>query len=102
MSLMSTYSILERVKETEFDLIMLDEKLLKLDGYQTIKTLKESDDYKEYKDIPVILVTASALRFEEGVKKFRSEGYLRKPIRKDELIVELKKFVKLDKTIKAA
>jgi len=46
---------LQKVKEAKPDLIVLDIMMPKMDGYETCKVLKSSD---ETKDIPIILLSA--------------------------------------------
>lgn len=46
---------LEKVKTEKFDLVLLDILMPEMDGYDVLRSLKES---REYRDIPVIMLTA--------------------------------------------
>jgi len=73
------------------DLILMDMQMPLMDGYQAIKKLKSSDLTNK---IPIVALTASALKDDaENIKKI-CDGYLRKPIAKKELIRELQRFLK--------
>jgi len=66
------------------DLIIMDLRMPVMDGYEAIRRIKEDSNLK---DIPVIILTASAMKEqEEEIKKTNCEGYLRKPIKRAELI----------------
>lgn len=69
---------LELVKENDFDLILLDMQLPKMDGIEVLDRLKTSE---QTKDIPVVALTAHSMRGDED--KFISagcNGYISKPI----------------------
>lgn len=62
-----------------------------MDGYQATHTIKDDEKLKH---IPVVILTASALREqEEEMKSARAEGFLKKPVKKSELIIELMRFL---------
>jgi CheY-like chemotaxis protein len=46
---------IERVKETEFALILMDIQMPGMDGYETVKQIKELDNGK---DVPIVMVSA--------------------------------------------
>ena len=80
------------------DIILMDLRMPVMDGYEAIKILKSDPDLK---NIPVIILTASAMKFnEEEIKKLNCEGYIRKPISREELITEFKKFLKYSEELK--
>jgi len=85
----------EAIKLASFehpDIILMDLRMPVMDGYEAIKILKKDPDLK---NIPVIVLTASAMKFnEEEIKKLNCEGYIRKPVSRGDLITELKKFLK--------
>jgi len=71
-------------------LILLDMKMPVMDGYKAAEILNNDGVLK---DVPVIAVTASALKQdEEKISKF-CDGYLRKPISQADLITEVVKFL---------
>ncbi|MCG8701121.1 MAG: PAS domain S-box protein [Bacteroidales bacterium] len=74
----------------DVDLILMDIKMPKMDGYTATTILKE-----EYPNIPIVAQTAFAMR--EDKKRAVSAGcddYLSKPIKKDDLLIVLNKFLK--------
>lgn len=78
----SGFACLEKVKDNNYDLILLDDMMPKMSGVETLKKLKENEDFKT----PVVVLTANAI---SGMKeKYLNEGfddYLAKPINKEEL-----------------
>jgi len=74
------------------DIILMDLRMPVMDGYEAIKILKNDS---RLKNIPVIVLTASAMKStEEDIKKIKSDGYIRKPVRRHELISEIKKYLR--------
>ncbi len=49
---------LEKVKEIKPDLIILDNIMPKLSGWEVTKKLKHEDEYKKYRSIPIIMFSA--------------------------------------------
>jgi CheY-like chemotaxis protein len=72
------------------DLILLDMKMPIMNGYEAANTLK--NDALTAK-IPIIAITAFALNRDEEVISQLCEGYLRKPVNRNELIRKLLKFL---------
>ena len=69
------------------DCILLDIKMPVMDGYQAIKILKTGE---KTKTIPVVMLTASAMKSDERkIRDIGADGYLRKPISRQELLKEL-------------
>lgn len=80
---------IEKVKTYPIDLILMDIRMPVLDGYSATRIIKESFD------IPIIALTASIMLEElTKIKEQRFDGYLRKPVSKNELYNELAKFLK--------
>jgi len=78
------------------DIILMDLRMPVMDGYEAIKILKADS---KLKSIPVIVLTASAMKSsEEEIKNIKCEGYVRKPISRSELFVELKKYLDFKST----
>jgi PAS domain S-box-containing protein len=74
------------------DIILMDLRMPVMDGYEAIKILKSDS---KLKNIPVIVLTASTMKTsEDDIKKIGSDGYLRKPISRPDLLAELKKYLK--------
>ncbi len=72
------------------DLILLDMKMPEMDGYEAVDILKQDQALQA---IPVIAVTASVLKQDEAEIRRRCDSYLRKPISKTSLLVEVMKFL---------
>ena len=83
---------LEKIEETNYDLILLDDMMPKMSGTVTLNKIKE--EHKDFKT-KVVVLTANAI---SGMKeKYIQDGfddYLAKPIDKLELERVLKKFLK--------
>jgi len=74
------------------DLILLDLLLPKMQGDELCRKLKSED---KYKNIPVILFTASAIRpsLPEKIREIGADACILKPFEPQELIDEVKRFI---------
>ncbi|MCP4347046.1 MAG: response regulator [Desulfobacterales bacterium] len=81
---------LDLLKTEKPDLVLMDLRMPGKTGYEVTEIIKQSD---ELKHIPVIALTASAMKEEEEEIARLFDGYLRKPLGKRELIAELVKFL---------
>ncbi|MCP4220712.1 MAG: response regulator, partial [bacterium] len=73
------------------DVVFMDMKMPVMDGYEATGKLKADDALKS---IPVIALTANALKEQEKeVRNAGCDGYLRKPINRKSLMVELMRFL---------
>ena len=72
------------------DLIVMDIRMPVLDGYEATKILREGEETKE---IPIVILTASVMKEDEGAIRAISDGYLKKPVTKSELVTELMRFL---------
>ncbi len=72
------------------DVITLDMKMPEMDGYQTIEILQKDEKLKR---IPIIAITASALKQDEKLLTKLCKGYLRKPVSRADLVQELMKHI---------
>jgi CheY-like chemotaxis protein len=80
----SALEAIEKVKEKKYDAILMDINLKGMSGLDAVKQIRQMD---EYKDTPVVAVTAYALAGDR--KRFLSQGcshYLAKPFSKNDLI----------------
>lgn len=66
---------LEKIKDTRFDIILLDHMMPGMDGVETLAEIRKVD-----KDIPVYALTANSLAGEEFYLSKGFNGYLAKPI----------------------
>jgi len=84
---------LEKVKDFEPDVILLDVLMPKMDGYQTCEILKKDDSTKF---IPVVLVTALSEK-EDKIKGIESgaDEFLSKPVDMLELKTRVHSLLKL-------
>ncbi|MDM8536640.1 response regulator [Desulfobacterales bacterium HSG17] len=73
------------------DLILMDIRMPIIDGRDAARILKNFD---KTKNIPVIAVTASAMKASEKEINSLCDGYLKKPVSKTDLIFEISKFLK--------
>ena len=84
----------EAVEKTRLhhpDLVLMDVKMPVMDGCEATQLLKKD---KVLKKIPVIIITASALKEQEPeIKKAGADGHLNKPVKRRALIKELKRFL---------
>ncbi len=80
---------IEKVKENNIDLIVLDIMMPKLDGYSTLKEIKE------IKNIPVILLSARKEEFDKLMGfNLGSDDYMTKPFSPRELMARIKAILK--------
>ena len=84
------YTALDLAGKEKPDLIFLDMKMPEMSGYDVIQALKRQ---KKTSSIPVVAVTASALKKEREILKQVFDGYLPKPLNRRELLDELKKYL---------
>jgi len=70
------------------DLILLDMKMPEMDGYEASEIMNKDE---KLKDIPVIAITASAMKQSEEVISGICDGYLRKPVSRTDLVREIMK-----------
>ena len=84
---------IEAARRERPDLILMDVRMPIMDGVQATRLLKADPDLKH---IPIIIVTASAMRSEEQELKPIADGFLRKPVSRLELTSQLKHFWRTD------
>jgi len=72
------------------DIILLDVRMPKMDGRQTLQALRE---IRELALTPVIAVTASTLVDEENQLRTQFNGYIRKPFSRQDLFNEMAEFL---------
>lgn len=82
---------LDRIRDSSPDLIILDNVMPRLTGWEVTRILKQSDDYREFRDIPVIMFSAmddvqdKVEGFELGI-----EDYITKPYNFSEVLARIK------------
>jgi len=86
----SGYEALEKAETQTFDMIFMDIMMPKMNGVETLRRLKEMDNF----DIPVIALTADAIEgTEEKYLQAGFQGYLSKPIDRDLLNKVINKYL---------
>ena len=85
---------LQRLEAIEPDLILMDVMMPELNGYETVKIIKEN---KKYQNIPIIFLTALG-EPEDISKGFEAGGvdHITKPIHKLELLARVKIHLELE------
>ena len=84
------------LKKERFDILFLDHMMPDMDGFETLKALK---DEGLVKDTPVIALTANAVvGAEEQYLKAGFDGYLSKPVTVEDLEKTLRKYLPSDLT----
>jgi CheY-like chemotaxis protein len=81
-----------------FDLVLMDCQMPLMDGYEATRQIRGSDDVKFAKDIPIVALTANAMKGDD--KKCFDAGmndYLEKPILSERLAMALRKWVSLER-----
>jgi DNA-binding response OmpR family regulator len=96
---------LDAIKRHRPDLVILDNMMPKLSGWEVTKILKTKDEYREYSDIPIIMFSAmddvkdKVAGFELGIDDYITKPYnfsevlarIRAVLRGRELIHQLEK-----------
>ncbi len=82
---------IEAARKQQVDLIIMDIKMPKIDGYETTKRIRR---LKKYKSIPIIALTSYAMvKDKEKAMKAGCTGYMSKPITPETFTEEIKKFL---------
>ena len=85
------YEAVVKTKKQKPDLILMDIRMPKMDGYEA------AYEIKKVLDVPIIALTASVMKDDyERLKRDSFDGYLRKPVLRYDLFVELGKFLEYD------
>ena len=80
--------LLKVLKETKADLILLDVKMPEVTGLEAAQIIKLD------RNVPIVAVTAFAMDEEQKKISKYTDGYLRKPVVKRELVLELMEHLK--------
>lgn len=79
------------VKKEKPDLIVLDIMMPELNGYDVLRTLKFTDEYKE---IPVLLLTAREQELDKRIGEMMGIDYLQKPVNRELFLEKINKALK--------
>ncbi len=81
---------LVKLREQKPDLILMDMQMPVMDGYTATRLIKSDPNLK---DIPIIALTASAMKNQAFEIRSLCDGYLQKPVTPGTLITELCRFL---------
>lgn len=90
---------LEKVRQQNPDLIILDLLMPRLDGFGVVRALKEDPRYAKYSKVPILILTAvreeaSRRRYElETGLEMDVDDYVEKPIAPEELLHRVEKLL---------
>ncbi|MBD0401116.1 response regulator [Flammeovirga sp. EKP202] len=91
---------LEKLSETDYDLILMDVHMPEMDGYSATKEIRSSFPASK-RDVPIIAMTASALKGEfERCKKAGMNDYISKPFKKDNLLQKVQDYTNSKEPLK--
>ena len=76
------------VKKEKPDLIVLDIMMPELNGYDVLRTLKFTD---EFKDIPVLLLTAREQELDKRIGEMMGIDYIQKPVNREAFLEKIGK-----------
>jgi CheY-like chemotaxis protein len=86
--------------ENDYDIIFMDIQMPIMDGIEATKRIKEYEDKNGLKNIPIVALTANALKGDrERLLKEGLDEYISKPIEMAELLYILHKFLSAKSTI---
>ena len=77
----------DSVKNNDIDLVLMDIRMPKKDGYEATKEIKE------FKDVPVMAITASVVSTKDGEENEIFDDFLHKPVRSEVLMDSMCKFL---------
>ncbi|NNL15354.1 MAG: response regulator [Flavobacteriaceae bacterium] len=81
--------VIERLNQNSYDLILMDLKMPKMDGYETTRFIRQSE-LEEYRDIPIIALTANVSPLEKEIcLRIGMNDYVAKPFNEKELIKKM-------------
>ncbi|PPC92353.1 MAG: histidine kinase [Methylobacter sp.] len=85
---------IDKAKQNRIDLIFMDIRMPLIDGYLA------AAEIKNFSNTPIVALTASVMKDEsERIKSTDFDGYLRKPVLKNELLKELTRFLAYEETL---
>ncbi|MGB3212219.1 MAG: PAS domain S-box protein [Desulforhopalus sp.] len=72
---------LELLKTNQFDIVLMDVQMPELDGIETTKIIRSSENYRHVQDIPIIALTAYAMAGDKDkCLEAGMDSYLAKPV----------------------
>ena len=93
--------VLSKVGAAEFDLILLDLEMPRMDGWQALQRIRQREAETGIRRTPILAVTADASsRTRDAVLVAGMDGYLPKPFKMDKLQETLKPFLSLGEPVR--
>jgi len=87
------YAALDLLESRHFDIVLMDVQMPELDGLETTRIIRNSHDFKDIRDIPIVALTAYAMAGDKDkCLDAGMNGYLAKP-------VDIKKLEKILKNL---
>ena len=86
----------EKFKADKYDVVLCDIKMPNMDGITTTRTIRESSDLKAMSDIPIVALTAHAMKGDK--ERFLGVGmddYLAKPVEFVDLVSVLSRIASI-------
>ena len=83
---------IEKVKQKQYDIILMDLLMPKMDGFEATRVIRALDDYQ---NTPIIALSASTLNQEkERAKEVKMNDFVAKPFNPNELYHKIMKYTK--------
>lgn len=84
--------VLDMLKEKDYDIILMDINMPKMDGMECSRQIRNMDDEKK-SQVPIIAITGNASNYsEEDFEKVGMNEYIPKPIDFDRLVEVVNKY----------
>ena len=75
------HSALELLKTNPFDIVLMDVQMPEMDGLETTRIIRSSEQYRHVRNIPIIALTAYAMAGDkEKCLEAGMNSYLAKPV----------------------
>ncbi len=88
---------LERLREEQFDVILMDCQMPRMDGYETTEAIREREIHQGLMRIPVIAMTANAMSGDrERCLAVGMDDYLSKPVKPSQLETMLRQWLPME------
>jgi CheY-like chemotaxis protein len=82
------------VKQTRYNIILMDIQMPEMDGYETTRRLREIEEKENSERIPILAVTANALKGDKAkCLECGMDDYISKPIKREEIFEMIEKWV---------
>jgi len=84
---------LEELKTNQFDIIITDLEMPKMQGFELIEKIREQEHLK---DVPIVILTGKAAKEnkQQGLK-LGANAYIVKPFKENDLLKTLEKFIQV-------